>query len=125
MPVESNLDPATDAALAVPPLISVLMALRERGALGLAFLSSGSTVYGDPSFLPVGEHQPTEPFTSYGVFELAGEKYVLMTRRRHRLQARILRCPDVYGEHHLLPVARASWLIERGARNRSSCSTMA
>lgn len=109
MPAESNLDPATDAALALPPLISLLTALRQAPDIGMTFLSSGGTVYGDPTVVPVSEDHRTEPYTSYGVMKLASEKYVLMYRRLYGLSVRILRCANVYGEFQ--PAARGQGLI--------------
>jgi UDP-glucose 4-epimerase len=98
MPAQSNLDPATDAALALPPLLRVLEELRARPGVRLTFLSSGGTVYGNPTVLPVPEDHPTDPQTSYGVMKLAGEKYVLMYARLYGVGVRILRCSNVYGE---------------------------
>ena len=98
MPAQSNLDPATDAALALPPLLRVLEELRERPDIRLTFLSSGGTVYGNPAVLPVPEDHPTEPQTSYGIMKLASEKYALMYGRLYGLGVRILRCSNVYGE---------------------------
>ncbi len=98
MPAQSNLDPATDAALALPPLLRVLEELRARPGVRLTFLSSGGTVYGNPQVLPVAEDHPTEPQTSYGVMKLASEKYVLMYARLYGIGARVLRCSNVYGE---------------------------
>jgi UDP-glucose 4-epimerase len=109
MPADSNLDPAADAALTLPPLISVLEALRERPAIGLTFLSSGGTVYGEPATIPVREDHPTEPTTSYGVMKLAAEKYISMYRRLYGVQSRILRCANAYGEHQ--PAARRQGFI--------------
>jgi UDP-glucose 4-epimerase len=98
MPAESNLDPATDAALALPPLLNVLEALREHPDVGLTFLSSGGTVYGNPTRLPVDESHPTDPITSYGVMKLTSEKYALMYHRLYGVPVRVLRCSNVYGE---------------------------
>jgi len=109
MPAESNLDPSLDANLALPPLIAVLEALRERPGVGLTFLSSGGTVYGEPTEVPVPESHPTEPDTSYGVMKLASEKYALMYGRLYGLPVRILRCANVYGEHQ--PAARGQGFI--------------
>jgi UDP-glucose 4-epimerase len=98
MPAQSNLDPATDAALALPPLLRVLEELRARPGVRLTFLSSGGTVYGNPATIPVAEDHPTEPQTSYGIMKLASEKYVLMYARLYDVGVRILRCSNVYGE---------------------------
>ncbi len=97
MPAQSNLDPATDAALALPPLLRVLEELRARPGVRLTFLSSGGTVYGNPETIPVAEGHPTEPQTSYGVMKLASEKYVLMYGRLYGIPVQVLRCSNVYG----------------------------
>lgn len=98
MPAQSNLDPATDAALALPPLLRVLEELRERPGVRLTYLSSGGTVYGNPEVVPVAEDHPTEPQSSYGVMKLASEKYVLMYGRLYDIPVRVLRCSNIYGE---------------------------
>lgn len=98
MPAESNVHPALDVTSALPPLISVLEALRTTPGVGLTFLSSGGTVYGKTSGIPVDESHPTDPITSYGIMKLASEKYIGAYSKLYGLQARILRCSNVYGE---------------------------
>lgn len=109
MPAESNLDPATDAALALPPLLNALEELRDRLDVGFTYLSSGGTVYGNPRQTPVPEAHPTDPVTSYGIMKLASEKYVAMYARLYGVRARILRCSNVYGEFQ--PAARGQGFI--------------
>jgi UDP-glucose 4-epimerase len=99
LPAESDLNPELDLTLTLPPLITVLEALRERDGVGLTYLSSGGTVYGRPQYLPVDETHPTNPISSYGIVKLMGEKYVAMYADRHGLAAQILRCSNVYGEN--------------------------
>jgi UDP-glucose 4-epimerase len=77
----------------------VLAALRERPGVGLTYLSSGGTVYGEPESIPVPEDAPTSAFGAYGRLHLECEDSVLAASRDHGLQARILRCATVYGEH--------------------------
>lgn len=98
MPAESNVHPSTDVASALPPLIAALEALRTRPGVGLTFLSSGGTVYGNPLHLPVTEDHPTDPITSYGIMKLASEKYIRMYSSLYGVQATILRCSNIYGE---------------------------
>ena len=98
MPAQSNLHPTADIELALPPLICLLEALRQRPGVGITFLSSGGTVYGDPHRLPVAEDHPTDPITSYGVMKLASEKYIRMYASLYGVAGRILRCSNVYGE---------------------------
>jgi len=99
MPAESNLDPAADVSLALPPVLNMLETLRGHPGPGLTFVSSGGTVYGPPERVPVAEDHPTEPLTSYGIMKLAAEKYVLMYERLYDLHARVLRCANVYGPY--------------------------
>jgi UDP-glucose 4-epimerase len=98
MPAQSNLHPTADIELALPPLICILEALRQRPGAGVTFLSSGGTVYGNPLRLPVDEDHPTDPITSYGVMKLASEKYIRMYTSLYGVPGRILRCSNVYGE---------------------------
>ena len=60
MPAESNLDPAADVALALPPVLNLLETLRSRPGTALTFISSGGTVYGPPVSIPVTEDHPTD-----------------------------------------------------------------
>lgn len=109
MPAESNLDPAADAGLSLPPLLHVLEELRRRPGAGFTYLSSGGTVYGEPRADLIDEEHPTEPITSYGIMKLAGEKYALMHNRLYGVPVRILRCANVYGEHQ--PATRSQGVV--------------
>jgi len=109
MPAESNLDPAADVALALPPVLNLLETLRSRPGTALTFISSGGTVYGAPVSIPVTEDHPTDPLTSYGITKLAAEKYVLMYSRLYGLRARLLRCANAYGPRQ--PPARGQGFI--------------
>jgi UDP-glucose 4-epimerase len=99
LPAASEEDPERDEELTLGPVRAVLEALRERPGIGLTYLSSGGTVYGEPEKIPVPEDAPTEPFGAYGRLHLSCEGEVLAASRDHGLQARILRCATVYGEH--------------------------
>ncbi len=99
LPAASEEDPERDEELTLGPVRAVLEALRERPGVGLTYLSSGGTVYGEPDSIPVPEDAPTTPFGAYGRLHLRCESEVLAASRDHELQARILRCATVYGEH--------------------------
>lgn len=99
LPAASEEDPERDEELTLGPVRAVLEALRERPGVGLTYLSSGGTVYGEPKATPVSEDAPTEPLGAYGRLHLRCEDEVLAASRDHELQARILRCATVYGEH--------------------------
>jgi UDP-glucose 4-epimerase len=99
LPAASEENPELDAQLTLGPVRTVLAALRERPGVGLTYLSSGGTVYGEPEKIPVPEDAPTSAFGAYGRLHLECEGEVLAASREHGLQARILRCATVYGEH--------------------------
>lgn len=99
LPAASEENPEEDARLTLGPVRTVLERLRERPGVGLTYLSSGGTVYGEPQQIPVPEDAPTEAFGAYGRLHLQCEAEVLAASREHGLPARILRCATVYGEH--------------------------
>lgn len=99
LPAASEQDPELNARLTLGPVRTVLERLRERPGVGLTYLSSGGTVYGEPETIPVPEDAPTEAFGAYGRLHLQCESEVLAASREHGLPARILRCATVYGEH--------------------------
>jgi UDP-glucose 4-epimerase len=99
LPAASEEDPERDERLTLGPVRAVLAALRDRPGVGLTYLSSGGTVYGEPESIPVPEDAPTAPFGAYGRLHLRCEGEVLATSREHGPQATILRCATVYGEH--------------------------
>jgi UDP-glucose 4-epimerase len=99
LPAASEENPELDARLTLEPVRAVLAALAERPDVTLTYLSSGGTVYGEPTTVPVDEDAPTEPVGAYGRLHLDCEEEVLAARRERGLDVRILRCATVYGEH--------------------------
>jgi UDP-glucose 4-epimerase len=99
LPAASEENPEEDERLTLGPVQTVLERLRERPGVGLTYLSSGGTVYGEPERTPVPEDAPTEPMGAYGQLHLRCETEVLAASREQGLPARILRCATVYGEH--------------------------
>jgi UDP-glucose 4-epimerase len=100
LPAHSAQDPELDAVLTLPPLRTVLNELRRRREVGLTFISSGGTVYGEATTIPTPEDHPTRPTSAYGHIRVACEQAIERARREHGLAAaRILRCATVYGEH--------------------------
>lgn len=98
LPAQSEQNPEKDEQLTLGPVRAVLDALAARGGVAFTYLSSGGTVYGDPEQVPVGEDTPTDPIGVYGKLHVKAEVEVLAARERG-LDARILRCSTVYGEH--------------------------
>jgi UDP-glucose 4-epimerase len=98
LPADSNVDPIADVRDTLPPLLTMLEALRRRPRSRIVLLSSGGTVYGNPMLLPVPESHPTSPLTSHGVTKVAAEHYLGLYRDVYGVAALILRCGNVYGE---------------------------
>jgi UDP-glucose 4-epimerase len=99
LPAASEQDPALDTELTLPPLRTVLAALRKRPGVSLTYLSSGGTAYGEPKRIPVREEDATRPISSYGRLHLACEATIAQHREEFGLRARVLRCSTVYGEY--------------------------
>jgi len=74
----------------------------------IVFISSGGTVYGDPTYLPIDERHPTEPRVSYGITKLAIEKYLLMYQHLHGIKANILRVANPFGERQRVETAQGA-----------------
>lgn len=99
LPAASEKNPELDTRLTLEPVKAVLRALRAHPDATLTYLSSGGTIYGEPSAVPVDEAAPTKPVGAYGRLHLACERAVLAACREQGLRAWILRCATVYGEH--------------------------
>ncbi|HEY2563551.1 MAG TPA: NAD-dependent epimerase/dehydratase family protein [Acidimicrobiales bacterium] len=96
-PPSADLDPDGSIAQTVPTLITVLEALRERRGVGLTYLSSGGTVYGNPEILPATESSGCDPVSAYGITKLLGEENVIEYGSAYRIPVRILRIGNAYG----------------------------
>jgi len=100
LPAASEREPERDEELTLRPLRTVLAALRERPGVRLLYISSGGTVYGEPTTIPVPEQAPTVPLGSYGKLHLACEREI-ESAREAGLDSCVLRCSTVYGEGQL------------------------
>lgn len=60
--------------------------------------SSSSAVYGDCEFMPIKEHQKTEPISPYGLQKLIGEEYCKLFSRIYNIETVNLRYFNVFGE---------------------------
>ena len=59
--------------------------------------SSGGTVYGEPTDLPVNEETPTQPLSPCAASKLAVETYLPIYERLCRLERSVTRLGNVYG----------------------------
>lgn len=81
-------------------LIGTLRLLQKavsHGVKQVVFPSSGGTVYGIPSQLPVSELHPTNPISPHGIVKLAIEKYLHLFDHLYGLKYTILRIANPYG----------------------------
>jgi UDP-glucose 4-epimerase len=66
------------------------------GVTRMVFASSAS-VYGLQTHFPISESAATNPISAHGVHKLAVEKFLLIAKREHGLESRILRLANPYG----------------------------
>jgi UDP-glucose 4-epimerase len=98
LPAESNQHPAEDVTAQLEPLLVMLGRLADHNGTGIVLISSGGTVYGDPSVRPVPETYLPRPLTSHGVSRLAAEHYLGLYHDVYGVPSVALRCANVYGE---------------------------
>jgi len=97
LPKTSNDDPAFDVQSNVIETLFLLEQCVTRNINKIIFISSGGTIYGKPSILPIPENSPTDPECSYGITKLTIEKYLALFNQLYGLEYTILRPSNVYG----------------------------
>lgn len=97
LPVESNENPIGDVLTSLIPSLALIEMCRNAAVGRLVFASSGGTVYGPSSAVPVNENAPTDPITAYGINKLAIEKYLRLFNHLHGFDAITLRISNPYG----------------------------
>jgi len=98
LPASSNDNPEYDAET---NLISSLKLFKECVALKIKkiiFLSSGGTVYGIPSEIPVKENYSANPVCSYGIIKRTIEEYLFLYNYLYGQQYYVFRLSNPYGE---------------------------
>lgn len=97
VPGSSMKDPAYDIVSNVASAVKWLQRLAETNLRKIIYFSSGGTIYGVPETVPITEHHPTNPISSYGITKLAIEKYTAMYANRFGIEHRLVRPSNVYG----------------------------
>jgi UDP-glucose 4-epimerase len=110
-PVESDLDPASDVIIVVPPVVRLLELLRLRPSVGVTYLSSGGVVYGNIDTPTAGEDTRPEPISSYGILKLTVERFLTSYALLHHIPVRILRVSNAYGPGQ--PWAKGQGIVAR------------
>lgn len=108
LPKSSNDDPIYDVQTNLIATLQMLNLMVAKQVRKIVFISSGGTVYGPPTYLPIDEKHPTEPQVSYGITKLMIEKYLLMYQHLHGIKANILRVTNPYGERQRVETAQGA-----------------
>jgi UDP-glucose 4-epimerase len=90
-------DPLHDVRVNVLGTVNVLEAAVHAGLHKVVLASSGGTVYGQPTTLPVREEAPLLPVSPYGAAKVAAEGYLQTYGRLHGLAGTSLALGNVYG----------------------------
>ena len=106
LPQSSNRDPHADVQVNLLGSLNLLEASRLTGVKRLIMVSSGGTVYGIPSVVPIPEAHSTDPICSYGITKLAIEKYVALYRQLYGLEGLVLRVANPFGPRQRLDAAQ-------------------
>jgi UDP-glucose 4-epimerase len=101
-PALGNARVVEDVESNVVPHISLVQSCIMSRVSRIIFLSSGGTVYGAPSYLPLDEDHPTNPLVSYGAAKLMVEHYLRMLTRNSAVDHVILRVSNPFGPGQVL-----------------------
>ena len=101
VPRTSFEDPIFDITSNLPASVQLLQEAEAAGIRKVVLVSSGGTVYGVATNLPIGEDHPTNPLSPYGITKLTIEKYAGMFGATSGLPIVIVRPGNAYGEGQL------------------------
>lgn len=97
VPNTSFEDPLADLLQNLPPTLELFSEVAARGGK-LVLVSSGGTVYGEASRLPIREDHLTKPISPYGVTKLTLENYAYLYSATHGLKYVCVRPANAFGE---------------------------
>jgi len=99
VPQTSFVNPVFDLQSNLPPSVALFEEARDHGRLRrLIITSSGGTVYGRVSRLPIIEDDATFPISPYGITKLTIERYALMFHQLSGVPATIVRPANAFGK---------------------------
>ncbi len=98
LPQTSNDDPVYDVRSNLADTVQLLQECRDSKVKKVVFISSGGTVYGVPTQVPIPEDHIQQPICSYGITKLAIEKYLSLFQRLWGLEYVVVRLSNPYGE---------------------------
>jgi UDP-glucose 4-epimerase len=87
-----------DVSTNLIPTIRLLEGCKKMGVKRVIYASSGGTIYGIPSQIPIREDHPLMPISFYGQSKLMVENYLGFFTRVNDLTVHIMRVSNPYGE---------------------------
>lgn len=97
VPKTSFDDPVDDVLSNLPATVNLLRKSSECSLRRFLLVSSGGTVYGNASRLPIDEFHATNPVSPYGITKLAAEKYAFLFHSLSSLPLVVARPGNPYG----------------------------
>jgi len=94
-------DPVFDAKVNILGSLNLLALAVKYHVKRFIFASSGGTVYGEPTQLPITEEFPINPSSPYGISKSTTEKYLTLYANMHNFNYVILRYSNVYGPRQI------------------------
>lgn len=104
VPATSMYDVEFDLMSNIPPLLRFFQYLLDENSVKkFIYLSSGGTVYGNPTqYNPIDESFTKNPISSYGLTKLIAEEYITFLTKNSKIESFILRPSNVYGRYQNL-----------------------
>jgi UDP-glucose 4-epimerase len=96
VPNTSFENPVGDLLQNLPSTVQLFSEVASKG-IKLVLVSSGGTVYGEATELPISESHPTHPISPYGVTKLTLEHYAKLYAVTHGLKYVCIRPANAYG----------------------------
>lgn len=90
-------DPVHDARVNVVGTVRLAEAARRAGVRRIVFTSSGGSIYGPVTELPVAESRPVNPLSPYAAGKVAGEIYLEMFSNLYDIEWAGVAPANVYG----------------------------
>ncbi len=90
-------DPVHDAEVNVVGTVRLAEAARRAGVRRIVFTSSGGSIYGPVTELPVAESCPVDPMSPYAAGKVAGEVYLEMFAKLYGIEWAAVAPANVYG----------------------------
>jgi UDP-glucose 4-epimerase len=97
-PASAFANPVYDIESNVINSIKLLQYSVEAGVKKFIFPSSGGTIYGEPTCIPINESAPVNPTNPYAISKFSIEKYIQYFNKTYGLDYLILRYSNPYGE---------------------------